>query len=174
MSAPDQPPDPPPPRGPGLVPTSPSTLVLAGLLTLALSWLLISRFYGQLPALPWVPAACSAVLAVVAFVLAAQTRARVAGRRVAAPLLVARLAVLAKASSVTGAVFAGMYGGSLVWLMIEQARAGSTEARTADVPVAVAGTVAALALVTGGLLLERACRVPPRDDDPEPPPAPPA
>nr|WP_229789287.1 DUF3180 domain-containing protein [Pilimelia terevasa] len=153
-------------------PTRGSTLVLAGVIPLALTWLLISRFYGDLPRLPWAPAACGAVLALVTATLATQTRGRLAGRpgrEPVAPLLVARFAVLAKASSLTGAVFAGMYGGALTWLAVEQQRAGSTEARTADLPIAVAGVVASLLLVAGGLWLERACRVPPRDDDPDPP-----
>lgn len=150
-----------------------SSLVLAAVLALAASWLLISRFYGQMPALPWAPAACSAALAVVEAVLAVQTRARITQRAPArqpvAPLLVARFAVLAKASSPTGAIFTGLYGGALTWLAVEQVRTGATDARTADLPIAVAGTVTALALTGAALWLERACRVPPRDDDPDPP-----
>ncbi|WP_425565542.1 DUF3180 domain-containing protein [Pilimelia columellifera] len=155
---------------PRLEPTKGSALVVAALAAFAVSWLLISRFYGDLPRLPWAPAAFSGVLALLEGFLAVQTRARIErrpGREPVAPLAVARFVVLAKASSMTGAVLAGLYGGALAWLAVEQARLGATEARAADLPIAATGTTAALALIGTALWLERACRVPPGDDDPK-------
>ncbi|MDT5023600.1 MAG: hypothetical protein QOE61_26, partial [Micromonosporaceae bacterium] len=79
------------------------------------------------------------------------------------PLLVARYAVLAKASSLAGAIFAGAYGGVAAWALSER---GQLNVADADLPPSVAGLVGALALVAAALLLERACRVPePPDDD---------
>jgi hypothetical protein len=71
--------------------------------------------------------------------------------------------VLAKASSLVGAIFAGAYGGVAAWALSEH---GNLNVAKADLPPSVAGLVGSLALVAGALLLERACRVPdPPDDD---------
>jgi Protein of unknown function (DUF3180) len=67
--------------------------------------------------------------------------------------------VLAKASSLAGAIFAGTYAGVLGWLLIERTRASSS-----DIPAATAGLVASLALVGAALWLERSCRVPEQPD----------
>jgi hypothetical protein len=67
--------------------------------------------------------------------------------------------VLAKASSLAGALFAGFSAGLLAWLVLEP-----TKAARDDVPAAIAGVVAALALVVAALWLERSCRVPEQPD----------
>jgi hypothetical protein len=150
-----------------MAPTRPSALIVAGLAALAVSWLLISRFYGDFRELPWLPIAVSIALAILEGYLAYTTRARIErrpGREPVDPLAVARFVVLAKASSLTGALFAGFYGGVLAWLLVEQVRSGSAEARSSDLPTAASGVIGALALVGGALWLERACQVP-RDGD---------
>jgi hypothetical protein len=76
------------------------------------------------------------------------------------PLMVARFVVLAKASALAGAIFAGFYAGLTGWLFIERTRAA-----TEDRPAAGAGLLAGLAQVTAALWLERACRVPEQKDD---------
>jgi hypothetical protein len=143
-------------------PTRPATLLVAGLAAAALAWLLISRFYGDIPALPWLPTITLAALAVFEAYVAVNTRARIErkpGREPVDPLAVARYVVLAKASSLAGAIFAGMYAGVLGWLLIERTRAASN-----DIPAATAGLVASLALVGAALWLERSCRVPEQPD----------
>jgi Protein of unknown function (DUF3180) len=158
----------PAPQRPRMAPTRPSTLVVAGLAALAVAWLLISRFYSDFRELPWLPIAVSAALAVLEGFLAYTTRARIErrpGREPVEPLAVARFVVLAKASSLTGALFAGFYAGLLIWLLVEQARSGAADARTSDLPTAAAGVIGALALTAAALWLERACRVPPSDED---------
>jgi hypothetical protein len=143
-------------------PTSLSVLVIAGLIAAAVGWLLLSAFYSEMPALPWLPTIVVAVLAVAEFFLAQNTAARVQRRPGALPvdpLAVARYAVLAKASSLFGALSAGFSAGLLAWLAIEP-----TKAARDDVPAAVAGLVAALALVVAALWLERSCRVPDQPD----------
>jgi hypothetical protein len=152
-------------------PTRPATLVVAGLAATAFAWLLISRFYADIRGLPWLPIVISSALAVLEGFLAVNTRARIErrpGREPVEPLAVARFVVLAKASSLTGALFTGFYAGTLSWLLIEQARLGPTDARSSDVPTAAAGVLASVALVVAALWLERACRVPKRpDEEPE-------
>jgi peptidoglycan/LPS O-acetylase OafA/YrhL len=154
---------------PRLRPTNPATLLVVGLATAALAWILISHYYGDLPDIPWLPAFTLFALAIGEAVLARTTKARIDRRPGAAPvepLAVARYAVLAKASSLAGAIFTGFYAGLLVYLLAQRGRL--THA-SADVAPTAAGVIAALALVVAGLLLERACRVPKRPEDDEKP-----
>ena len=143
-------------------PTSLSVLVVAGLAAAAVGWLLLSAFYAQMPRLPWLPIIVLGTLAIIEAILAQNTAARIQRRPGAPrvdPLAVARYAVLAKASSLAGALFAGFSAGLLAWLALEPTRAARD-----DVPAAIAGVVAALALVGAALWLERSCRVPEQPD----------
>ncbi|MDM4721266.1 DUF3180 domain-containing protein [Micromonospora sp. WMMA1363] len=155
----------PPPGGPGRMgPTRISTLVVAGLAAAAVAWLLISfLYYDYLPDLPWLPAITLAALAVLEAYAAINTRGRIErrpGREPVNPLLVARFVVLAKASALAGAIFAGFYAGLTGWLFVER-----TDAAQNDRSVAGAGLLAGLALVAAALWLERSCRVPEQEDD---------
>ncbi len=153
-----------PARG-GLRPTRPATLILAAVVTAGLAWLGIRRYFGDLPDVTWLAGLTLAGLAVVEGIAARNTRARIEQRPRAGalnPLLVARLAVLAKASSLAGAIFAGAYGGVAAWAISERDR---LTAAAKNLAPSVAGLVGALALVAAALLLERACRVPEPPDD---------
>jgi hypothetical protein len=144
-------------------PTRPATLLVSGLAAAAVAWLLISNLYGGMPRLPWLPVVTLAGLAVLEAYAAVNTRARIErrpGRDPVNPLLVARFVVLAKASSLAGAIFAGFYAGLTGWLVIETTRAADE-----DLPAAGAGLAASLALTGAALWLERSCRVPERPDD---------
>ncbi|MER7439280.1 DUF3180 domain-containing protein [Micromonospora avicenniae] len=157
----------PPPGGPGRMgPTRISTLVVAGLAAAAAAWLLISTFYyNGVPRLPWLPVVTLAVLAVLEGYAAINTRGRIErrpGREPVNALMVARFVVLAKASSLAGAIFAGFYAGLTAWLFVEST---STRAATEDRVPAAGGLVASLALVAAALWLERSCRVPERPED---------
>lgn len=143
-------------------PTSASVLVVAGLAAAATAWLLLSIFYANWPPLPWLPIVVIAALAVAEGYLAQNTAARVQRKPGAPrvdPLAVARFAVLAKASSLAGALYTGFSAGVLAWLVLEPTRAARD-----DIPAAIGGVVAALALVAAALWLERSCRVPNRPD----------
>jgi hypothetical protein len=144
-------------------PTRPATLLVAGLAAAAVAWWMISSFYGDIPSLPWLPTVTLAALAVLEAYVAINTRQRIErrpGREPVDPLAVARYVVLAKASSLAGAIFAGFYAGLAGWLLLERTRAASN-----DIPAATAGLVASLALVGAALWLERSCRVPKRPED---------
>ncbi|MEV4543047.1 DUF3180 domain-containing protein [Micromonospora echinaurantiaca] len=158
-----------PPGGPGpgrsrMGPTRISTLVVAALAAAAAAWLLISGlYYSGLPRLPWLPVVTLAGLAVLEAYAAINTRGRIErrpGRDPVNPLMVARFVVLAKASSLAGAIFAGGYAGLTGWLFVETTRAAGE-----DRPAAGAGLLASLALVAAALWLERSCRVPEQQDD---------
>ena len=145
---------------PSMRPTSASVLVVAALAAAAVAWLLLSAFYYSTawPRQPWLPVIVIAALAVLEGSLAQNTAARVQRRPGAPrvePLAVARYAVLAKASSLAGSLYAGYSLGVLAWLALEP-----TEAARADLPPSAGSAVASLALVGAALWLERSCRVP--------------
>lgn len=149
---------------PSMRPTSVSVLVVAGLAAAAVAWLLLSAFYysDAWPRQPWLPVVVVAALAVFEGFLAQNTAARVQrrpGAEPVEPLAVARYVVLAKASALAGALYAGYSAGVLAWLALEP-----TEAASSDVPASAGSTVAALALVGCALWLERSCRVPERKE----------
>jgi hypothetical protein len=158
----------PPKPQPTMRPTNPATLVVAALAAAAVSWIAISNFYSDIPKLPWLPVLTMVVLAVLEGYAAVSTKARIdrkPGRLPVDPLLVARLVVLAKASSLAGAIFAGLYGGVAIWLLVEQRRPGDQPFAAGDVPAAAGGLAASLLLMAAALWLERACRVPHKPDE---------
>ncbi|MBQ1024433.1 DUF3180 domain-containing protein [Micromonospora sp. C95] len=154
----------PPPDGSRMGPTRISTLVVTALAAAAAAWLLISGiYYDRLPPLPWLPVVTLAGLAVLEAYAAINTRGRIdrrPGRDPVNPLMVARFVVLAKASALVGAIFAGGYAGLTGWLFVQPTRAAAD-----DRPAAIAGVLASTALVAAALWLERACRVPEQPDD---------
>jgi len=76
------------------------------------------------------------------------------------PFYATRAVVLAKASSLTGALFGGVAAGVLVFLLTRSVvPAGGAVAMTI---VTIAGSVILLA---GGLIAEKMCTLPPDDDD---------
>jgi len=156
----------PPPRPPRVHPTNPATLVVLGLGSMAVAWILVANGYGDMPAIPWLPAFTIFALSAFEAFVARNTKARIDRRPNTTPvdvLAVARYVVLAKASSPAGAIFAGLYAGILVWLL-----GARITAATNDLPPTATGLVASLALVGAALWLERSCRVPkpPEDDKP--------
>jgi hypothetical protein len=139
------------------------TALLAGLLTYAL----FNARYSDLPPLPATAALSTFLLAVAEAFLAPSVRARLAGRprtKPIMPIVVARTAALAKASSALGALLAG------AWLGVEAYVLPRSEARTprADSVRAALGLVSALLLVGAALWLENVCRVPTPPDGPPP------
>ena len=140
------------------------------------SWLLVRTFYGELPSLDWWLPAPLAVLAVAEALGARTVRARLAavrearaarGRTTASPvagpvrpiepMLVARLGVLAQASTWVGAGFAGVWGGVLAHVA---PAVGRLQAAGADTVTAVIGIACSAGLVAAALALESACRIP--------------
>jgi Protein of unknown function (DUF3180) len=164
------------PSGPGepgrprLAPTNPATLVVAALAAAAVGWLMIAREYNNFPSLTFLPGIITAGLGAIEIIVAVPTKARIdrkPGMMPVNPLIVVRYVVLAKASSLVGAILTGYFGALMVWLLAERGRLATSN----DLPAAIGGVVGALVLLVGALLLERACRVPPRpkdeDDDDE-------
>jgi hypothetical protein len=146
-------------------PTKWYVLVAIGAVTGAVAYLVTRSNYDSLPSPHVYSALWLVILAAAEGYVAFFTRARLAGRsgtRPIDPLVVARLAALAKASSVVGAAAAGVYAGFLGWV----AKITSTTA-SSDTKVAIIGVATSLALTAAALFLEWVCRVPKTDEDNE-------
>lgn len=147
---------------PTLKPTAPSTLLVAALAAGALILVLATVNYPPVPG--WYTPTTLLLLALVLAYTAHTTRARIErkeGAKPVEPLLFARFAALAKASSVGGALIAGAYAGIVVYLVAHRYLAAAGR----DLPLAVFGFVACLILVAAALWLERACRIPEDSED---------
>jgi hypothetical protein len=148
-------------------PTRLPVLALALLLATALGYLLAETSYSQLPPLPPAAPVTLALLALLEGWLAYLVRGRIRGRRQGGrpmhALQIARAAVLAKASSLGGAVVGGAYAGIFVWTF---GRRGDVATYGNDARVAGLAAAAGIGLVGAALLLERSCRTPspPTDD----------
>jgi hypothetical protein len=146
-----------------MTPTRPGTLVTVFAAFGLAFWLLLRVVYADLPPLPWTAAPTLLLLAVVEAVSGRSVRVRLRQPRGAAvrpipPIAVARLAALAKASSLAAAIFGGLAAGALVYV----APSLGKPAPRADALAAGATLAAAILLTAAALYLEFGCRVPPR------------
>ena len=143
-------------------------LVLAGLVTAAVVYLLVRVLYGQLPPLPTFAGVTLLVLAIVETVLAFSIRSRIRNPRGGRPvqaLTAARAVALAKASSLLGAIMAGAWFGVLAYVL---PRRSELTAAADDLPSAVVGVICSALLIAAAVWLEWCCRTP-RDQDNQPP-----
>jgi hypothetical protein len=146
-------------------PTRLSTLTLVALGFAAVTWLIVRSAYQSLPPLPWT--GMPALLAV-AFLEAGSgwdLRRRITGRRGvkrADPLLVSRMFVLARASSLGGALIAGVTLGFIGYL---SSQLSAVQPRH-DMVTAGITCGAAVVLVAAALFLEYCCRVPANTNSP--------
>ena len=148
-----------------MTPTRLRALLLWAVGGVVLGHLLAGAVYGDLPPLPGYTPLTLLLIAVVELGLAKVVRDRVRGQprrggRQLHPLQAARAVALAKASSPTGALLAGLYAGVLLWLFPQDA-----EQARSDLVVCAVSAGCALLLVGAALALERACRTPRGSDD---------
>lgn len=163
-------------------PTRTRTLLLIIVLAAAVTWALLQVLYASLPPLTWtgVPALLIAALAEAWF--GYDLRGRIQGgrgrgrggqgrARPAPPLFVARVVALAKASSQTAALLAGICAGFMIYLA-DKTNASTPRADLVDVSLSFG---ACLVLLAAALFLEYCCRVPKdsngADDNVPPPPS---
>lgn len=140
-------------------PTRARELAGAVLVAGVLAYLLLVWTYRTLPQLPRTGPLSVFVIAVFELQTASITRRRLAGRpgtKPIMPITVARLAVLAKASSLTAAVMAGGWAALLAYTAAHLNTYGTAGA---DLITAGLGLGSAVALTVAALLLERVCRV---------------
>jgi hypothetical protein len=132
-----------------------------------LSWGLLrawTNHLGALPEVPWPTAVVIAFFGVAVLLSAFFLRPRIRhadGHKPLEPLVAARFGVLSLASSRAGALFVGAYGGFLALALSDL----TIDYRRRIALVAGLCVLAGVILVTGGLVLERTCRLPPPTDD---------
>ena len=169
MSAEPEPPDDgPEPQAPEgrLRPMSPAALCAWAVVGLIAGWVfhaVADRGTGLPPQVSWAQPLALVLVAAILFGTAWSTRRTIAqhpGRL--SPHQAVNRHVLARDSAYVGALAGGAYLGYAVsWLGVDSSElAGQRAFRSA-----CAG-VAGILIVVGGVLLERACRVPPKDDEP--------
>jgi uncharacterized protein DUF3180 len=129
------------------------------------SYVFSREFYADVASPPRYAPLTLLLLAMAELYIASTTRARLAGRpgtKPINPLIVARLAALAKATSPVASIATGAYAGFLGYVAgIDGPQANR------DVTTAAVGVATGAALLVAGLVLERVCRVkPPKDSDP--------
>ena len=152
-------------------PTRARTLLLVGILAAVVTWAVLTAVYASLPPLTWTGVPALLIAAGVEAWAGRDLRARIQGRRgarPAPPLFVARIVALAKASSQTAALLAGICAGFMIYL------SGMSSAPTprGDLVDASLSFGSCLVLLAAALFLEYCCRVPmdPDDDDNSVPP----
>jgi hypothetical protein len=155
-------------------PTRTRTLLLILVLAAAVTWALLNAVYASLPPLTWTGVPALLIAAGVEAWAGRDLRARIQGKRgtrPAPPLFVARVVALAKASSQTAALLAGVCAGFMIYL----SGMASEPTPRGDLVDASLSFGACLVLLAAALFLEYCCRVPSDPDneqDPVPPPPP--
>ena len=145
--------------------TRPGTLAAIFAACAVVAWLAVRATFQNLPLLPVTAIPVFAALAVAEAAVGRHVRTRLTGSRGAAkplaPMAVARLVALAKASSVAASALGGLAGGYLVFML------GYLDKPIAarDARVAGATVAAGLLLIGAALYLERCCRAPKPPDD---------
>ncbi|SDL14945.1 Protein of unknown function [Lentzea albidocapillata subsp. violacea] len=140
--------------------TRPRDLAAVAIIGGLLAHLLLRLTYDSLPPLPLLAGSTLFVIAVVEAVFGFSLRARIQRRRGARPvqpLTAARAVVLAKASSVLGALMFGAWSGLLIFVLPVR---DSFPAASNDLVAAVVGVIAAVALTAAALWLELCCKTP--------------
>jgi hypothetical protein len=149
-----------------VTPTRPRDLLAIALIVAVVMNLVVRLTYAALPGFPLFGGVTLGVLGVAEAIGGRALRSRIRrepGTTPVQPLVAARAVLLAKASSVAGAVVAGGWTGLLIYTAPQS---GAISAAASDTAAAAVGLVCALVLVGGGLWLERCLRTP---DDPERP-----
>lgn len=141
-------------------------LIGAGVVAAVLVNLLLRLSYGDLPPLPLLAGTTLLIFAAAEAVLGTTLRARIRrrpGTRPVQALVAARAVVLAKASSLAGAITAGAWLGVLGHVL--PLRTLQVPDAASDTVTASIGALCAGALVAAGLWLEHCCRTPDLPDD---------
>ena len=140
------------------------TAIIAG----ALVNLLLQLSYGAMPTLPQPAGTTLLAFAIVEVVLGNTLRARIRrepGSRPVQALTAAKAVVLAKASSLAGAITGGAWLGVLAYVLPLRSQ---LQVAASDTITAVIGALCAASLVAAALWLEHCCRTPDQPDDPDP------
>ncbi|MGW1340433.1 DUF3180 domain-containing protein [Kribbella sp. NPDC002412] len=154
-----------PPRPGSVRPTSRWLLVAIAVLGAAIGLTMVQAIEsggGVAPAVSWLTLVAWAFLAALLFVAARNTHQRIQVRRERVePSRAVFLLLIGKASAFVGALCTGVYAGFALSFL---EAVGSSGPRNRVIMAGAAAVVSVL-VVTAGLLLERACRIPEDPDD---------
>jgi Protein of unknown function (DUF3180) len=151
-----------------MTPTRVRTLVIVGGACAIAAWLLLRLVYAQLPPLPWTGVPALLLLAAAEAWSGRSLRGRLRGRgKPILPIAVARMAALAKATSLAAALVGGFAAGFLLYVAGSLGKGG---AYRSDAFASAATLGSAIILVLAALYLEYGCRVPTSQDTPGQPP----
>ena len=151
--------------------TRPLILVLLAILGGAAGWFLEVALVASGSAIlvpPYTLAIVLGLIGVIIVLYAIPVWRVVSGtaRKHVDPFYATRVVLLAKASSLTGALLGGVAGGIVAFLLSR-----SVVAAVGSVSMAVFTTAGAAVLLVGGLIAEKMCTLPPDDDQKQEPPA---
>ncbi len=135
-------------------------LLAAAAIAAVLVNLLLQLSYGDLPTLPQPAGTTLLIFAIAEVVLGNTLRARIQqrpGSRPVQALTAAKAVVLAKASSLAGAITGGAWLGVLGYVLPRRPELASA---ASDTITASVGAACAAALVAAALWLEHCCRTP--------------
>ena len=142
-------------------------LIAAAVVAGMLVNLVLQLSYGAVPTLPQPAGTSLLIFAIAEGLLGNALRARIRqrpGSRPVQALAAAKAVVLAKASSLAGAITGGAWLGVLAHVLPLRSQLASAASDTIDASI---GAVCAAALVAAALWLEHCCRTP---EDPDEPP----
>ncbi|GAA4178370.1 DUF3180 domain-containing protein [Gryllotalpicola koreensis] len=145
--------------------THPTTLVIIGLIGTVVGLLTDAALAASGRALFVPPVTLSVTLAVIAVIVVALAwpiRRAIRGKTTLRidPFRAARTAVLAKACSILGALLAGLPLGLLLFMLTR-----TVLADTSSIVLTISAVLGGALLLTGGLLAEWFCTLPPDDPD---------
>jgi hypothetical protein len=142
-------------------------LLAVGLLAAIAGYVLVRLNYGRMPVLPRLAGVVATLVglaeAVAGWGLRSRIRAAAQPRRdqpqvrPVPPLTAARAVLAAKATSLAGAAFAGLWLGLLAYVL---PASDDLVAAGADTVTSLIGLVGALVMIAGALFLEHCCRAP--------------
>jgi hypothetical protein len=143
-------------------------LIAAAVVAGVLVNLILQLSYGAVPTLPQPAGTSLLIFAVAEGLLGNALRARIRqrpGSRPVQALAAAKAVVLAKASSLAGAITGGGWLGVLAYVLPLRSQLASA---ASDTITASIGAVCAATLVAAALWLEHCCRTPEDPDEPRP------
>jgi hypothetical protein len=163
--APGQGPGKEPPRPGSVRPTSRRLLIAIAVLGTAIGLTMVKAIEsggGVAPSVSWLTLIAWAFLAALLFAAARNTHQRIQVRRERVePSRAVFLLLIGKASAFVGALCTGVYAGFALSFL----QAVSSSGPRTRVIMAGAAAVISVLVVTAGLLLERACRIPEDPDE---------
>lgn len=154
-----------PPRPGSVRPTSRRLLIAIAVLGVAIGVTMVKAIEsggGVAPAVSWLTLVAWAFLAALLFAAARNTHQRIQVRRERVePSRAVFLLMIGKASAFVGALCTGVYAGFALSFLQAMGSSGPRN----RVIMAGAAAVISVLVVTAGLLLERACRIPEDPDE---------